>query len=152
MADSSLSAQRLRQNGVYLITGGFGKIGLCLAHYLARSVGARLILIGRSELPAKSSWDEQLSALGENSAIGRKILAVRALEAMGAEVLAFGADVADEVQMRAVDVLYQDGRHAYVRGAIEPDDVIVSGGLHRIVPGQGVRIGEQRVSHRSAAP
>jgi len=39
---------RLRQKGVYLITGGLGNIGLKLAEYLARTVKARLVLLGRT--------------------------------------------------------------------------------------------------------
>jgi len=42
---------RLRQ-GVYLITGGMG-MGLVLAQYLAQ-VKAKLVLVGRSGLPAKA--------------------------------------------------------------------------------------------------
>ena len=92
----------LRENGVYLITGGFGKIGLELGQYLAQTVAARLVLIGRSEIPARDSWDDCLASMGEASAVGSKILAIRALEEAGAEVLAFTADVTSEERMRAV--------------------------------------------------
>src|SRR4029077_4397876 len=34
----------LRQGGVYWITGGLGRVGLALAAYLARTVGAKLVL------------------------------------------------------------------------------------------------------------
>ncbi len=109
--------QYLRDQGVYLITGGFGKIGLLLAHYLAQTVGARLFLIGRSELPSKASWDEQLSLLGEDSAVGRKILAMRALEEAGADVIALSADVSDEKQMREV-VAEAIQRYGQINGVI----------------------------------
>ncbi len=75
---------RLRQRGVYLITGGLGGIGLELASYLAQAVSARLILIGRT--PAGPAANER----------------VKALEALGAEVFCGVADVADVVAMRAV--------------------------------------------------
>ena len=39
---------RLREEGVYLITGGMGRIGMTLAGYLAQSLKARLILVGRA--------------------------------------------------------------------------------------------------------
>ena len=35
----------LRQNGVYLITGGLGRIGLTFAEHLAVRVQARLVLV-----------------------------------------------------------------------------------------------------------
>nr|AIE12097.1 putative NRPS/PKS hybrid synthase module B7B [uncultured bacterium] len=90
----------LRQNGVYLITGGLGNIGLQLGQYLARAVSARLVLLGRSELGPRSDWDDLLAGTGKSTALGRKILAVRALEDAGAEVLVLSADVADAAQMR----------------------------------------------------
>ena len=53
---------RLREGGVYLIAGGTGGVGLALAEWLAKSVKQpRLALIGRSELPARDTWEECLS-------------------------------------------------------------------------------------------
>src|SRR5688572_28102795 len=40
--------RRLRERGVYMITGGLGRIGLLLAEYLARTAQAKLILTGRT--------------------------------------------------------------------------------------------------------
>lgn len=91
----------LREKGVYLITGGFGNVGLHLGHYLARSASARLVLLGRSQIPPKDNWDENLASHGKESDVGRKIVALRALEEAGAEVMALSADVTDEAQMRA---------------------------------------------------
>jgi len=85
---------RLRKQGVYLITGGFGNIGFTLAQYLARSVQARLILVGRSPLP-----DQQQPDRCNDS---RKVLKIKQLEQLGAEVLALSADVSNPEQMAAV--------------------------------------------------
>ncbi|WP_437483072.1 SDR family NAD(P)-dependent oxidoreductase [Sorangium sp. So ce1014] len=41
-------ASLLRRGGVYVVTGGAGGIGAILAEHLARTVGARLVLAGRS--------------------------------------------------------------------------------------------------------
>ncbi|WP_198119457.1 SDR family NAD(P)-dependent oxidoreductase [Massilia rhizosphaerae] len=38
----------LKQGGVYLVTGGLGGLGGIVADYLAKQVGARLVLVGRS--------------------------------------------------------------------------------------------------------
>jgi acyl transferase domain-containing protein/acyl-CoA synthetase (AMP-forming)/AMP-acid ligase II/acyl carrier protein len=75
---------RLRERGVYLITGGLGGLGLAIAEHLARTVQARLVLLSRS---------------GE--AGGEKAGRIAALEALGAEVLVVAADVADEAQLAA---------------------------------------------------
>src|SRR5262249_6060325 len=63
---------RLRRNGVYLITGGLGNIGLALAEALAADVQARLILVGRSAFPPRESWDERLAATPDDD-VNRKI-------------------------------------------------------------------------------
>ena len=95
------SARQLRQRGVYLITGGLGRVGLLLAEYLARTVQARLVLIGRSGLPPRAEWKSWLADSNEPDAIQRKIQRVQAMETSGAEVLVLSADVADEEQMQA---------------------------------------------------
>ena len=49
---------RLRDGGVYLITGGLGGIGLTLAEYLAQTAGAKLVLVGRSSFPDRDNWEQ----------------------------------------------------------------------------------------------
>jgi acyl transferase domain-containing protein len=94
-------AARLRENGVYLITGGFGGLGLALATYLAHSIRAKLVLLGRVALPERTDWARWLETHGQDDAISRRIQHVQALEALGAEVLPLSADVTDQRQMRA---------------------------------------------------
>ena len=93
---------RLREGGVYLITGGLGRIGLVLAEYLARTVRAKLILIGRSAFPGRDKWEQWLATHGEDDRVSRRIRKVQAIEELGAEVLIISADVANEEQMQAV--------------------------------------------------
>ncbi|MGD2087207.1 MAG: SDR family NAD(P)-dependent oxidoreductase [Candidatus Aminicenantes bacterium] len=93
---------RLREKGVYLITGGWGGIGLELAGYLAKTSCARLVLVGRSVFPAREAWDQWLSTHPDQDRISRKILKIKALEQAGAEVLLLSADVADYQQMHQV--------------------------------------------------
>jgi acyl transferase domain-containing protein len=93
---------RLREGGVYLITGGLGGIGLAMAQYLARSVQARLVLISRSGLPPRSEWPRILEARGDEQGVGRQVRIVQEMEAAGTEILALAADVTNEAQMRAV--------------------------------------------------
>ncbi|MCP4697004.1 MAG: SDR family NAD(P)-dependent oxidoreductase, partial [Gammaproteobacteria bacterium] len=107
----------LRLKGVYLITGGLGGIGLALAEYLAETVQAKLILTGRSALPAGNKRAEWLANHDEHNAVSRKIRKVQALEALGAEVLAVGADAADRLQMQKV-ILAAEQRFGPVNGVI----------------------------------
>jgi acyl transferase domain-containing protein/acyl carrier protein len=91
---------RLRQRGVYLITGGLGRIGLCLAEYLAKAVQPKLVLLGRSKLPEREHWQQWLATHDQEDLISQKIRKILALEHLGAEVLVICADVANEAQMQ----------------------------------------------------
>ncbi len=95
---------KLEEKRVYLITGGLGGIGLVLAEYLAKTVKAKLILTGRSIIPPKEEWLQWLSVHDESNNISRKIKKLQDLEALGAEVLAISADVANLEQMQKVVV------------------------------------------------
>jgi amino acid adenylation domain-containing protein len=92
---------RLREKGVYLITGGLGGIGLVLAEYLAETVQARLVLAGRSGLPSREEWERWLESHESNDGVSAKIRKVQLLEKLGAEVMVLSVDVSDEVQMKA---------------------------------------------------
>jgi polyketide synthase PksN len=52
----------IHKNGVYVITGGFGRIGLSLAHYLSTFDLKKIILCGRKALPDKEVF-EKLNAI-----------------------------------------------------------------------------------------
>ena len=90
---------RLKPGGVYLITGGLGGIGLILAEHLAKTVQAKLILIGRSKFPPAEEWSEWLASHDAQDSISQKIHKIRKLEALGSEVLNICADVANLQQM-----------------------------------------------------
>jgi non-ribosomal peptide synthase protein (TIGR01720 family) len=102
-------ATRLRERGVYLITGGLGGIGLAVAGYLARSVGAKLILTGRSAFPKKEEWARWSAGYAnghmdddETRLIKDKIKKLQALEELGAEIEIASADVTDIDKMQVV--------------------------------------------------
>src|SRR5581483_9067087 len=95
-------ANRLREHGVYLITGGFGAVGLVLAEYLARRYQARLVLLGRSSIPPRHAWQQWQAEHGPEDAMSPRFAPLAQLEQLGAEALALSADVADEEHMRAV--------------------------------------------------
>jgi acyl transferase domain-containing protein len=92
---------QFRSQGVYLITGGLGGIGLTLAEYLATTLQARLILIGRSAFPDKANWFQWLSEHEPQDEISQKIRLLQRLEASGAESLVIQADVTNPAQMQA---------------------------------------------------
>lgn len=92
--------QRLKEHGVYLITGGTGGLGLTLAEHLAQKLKARLVLTGRAALPEREEWPTWLEAHATDDPLSTKIRAVMRMEEFGAEVMTVAADVSDESQMR----------------------------------------------------
>jgi acyl transferase domain-containing protein len=116
-----------RPGGVYLITGGLGGIGLGIAAHLARTVRAKLVLVGRTGLPERAEW-ERLAAAGDETA--RRIDAVRDLEAAGSEVLALAADVADERRLSEVVALAR-ARFGAIHGVLHAAGV-PAGGLAQL--------------------
>jgi amino acid adenylation domain-containing protein len=93
---------QLRDRGVYLITGGLGHIGLELAGYLARSVRARLVLVGLSGFPAEELWEQWLASHDAQDTVSPKIRKLQSLRQLGAEVLIAQADAGNLQQMQKV--------------------------------------------------
>ena len=117
---------RLKDRGVYLITGGMGGMGLEIAQYLAATVQARLVLVGRTALPMREEWDEYVKTHDEADEVSQRILKLRALEEAGGEVLVAAADVANEEQMR--DVLAQTrSRFGEINGVVHAAGVAGGG-------------------------
>ncbi|MDZ7969674.1 MAG: SDR family NAD(P)-dependent oxidoreductase [Nostoc sp. DedSLP03] len=92
----------IKDEGVYLIIGGLGYIGLVLAEYLAQTAHAKLILTARSSFPVKQEWSQWLATHDESDEISCKIQKLQTLETFGAEVLICRADVGNLEQMQAV--------------------------------------------------
>ncbi len=98
--NSNGGRQRLKEGGVYLITGGLGGIGLTLAKYLAQKVKAQLILTGRSAFPDRINWEKWLNSHHVEDSTSQKIRKVYELEKLGSEVLVVSADVTNLTQMQ----------------------------------------------------
>ncbi|MEW6737705.1 MAG: SDR family NAD(P)-dependent oxidoreductase, partial [Acidobacteriota bacterium] len=99
---SAIFTKRLRVGGVYLITGGLGNIGLLLGNYLAETLQAKLILVGRTPFPQRDDWQTWLATHDENDSISQKLQRIMLFEKLGAEVVIATADVANKEQMEMV--------------------------------------------------
>jgi acyl transferase domain-containing protein/acyl-CoA synthetase (AMP-forming)/AMP-acid ligase II len=98
----------LRQEGVYLITGGMGEVGLALAEHLGRTAHARVILLGRTQFPPRDQWEEWVKNHPETDAMSARIQRLIALESVAASVSVLSVDVAEPGQLqRAVDSIYE---------------------------------------------
>ena len=103
-----------RSDVTYLITGGLGDIGLQIARTLAARGVRRLILLGRTPLPPRDQW----SATGQDTQIGRRVAAIRALEAEGVSVHVAAVDVSNEAQLREFLDRYAAEAWPPIRGVI----------------------------------
>ncbi|MCR8984752.1 amino acid adenylation domain-containing protein [Brevibacillus laterosporus] len=122
-ADCDVTA---RENGVYLITGGTGGLGLEIAKYLAGQQSVKLALLGRSYLPEKDDWNSMLTRNDVCQKTIRKLTAIQEIERMGSEILYYQADVSKEADLQYV---LEDLRTSFGR----IDGIIHSAGL----PGDG---------------
>jgi acyl transferase domain-containing protein/NAD(P)-dependent dehydrogenase (short-subunit alcohol dehydrogenase family)/acyl carrier protein len=93
---------RLKPGGVYLVTGGLGGVGLVMAEYLAKKLGAALILTGRTGLPPREQWEQVIASTPPHEGIGLQIRKVKEIEEMGAKLLVLRADAAEPGQMQEV--------------------------------------------------
>lgn len=94
------SNSNFRERGVYLITGGLGDLAHQCALDLARSFRARIALMGRTDLPDRSTWSELAGGRAGASQIARAIAAIHEIEAAGGEVLYVRADITDPEAVR----------------------------------------------------
>jgi acyl transferase domain-containing protein len=116
----------LKRDGVYLITGGLGGIGLALAEWLAERVGARLLLTGRRSVPPRAEWGSLPEGPDAGGRMPGIVAAIRRIEAAGGEVLTAEADAADaEAMARAIEQARQ--RWGGIDGVIHAAGVAGSG-------------------------
>ncbi|MCA4900411.1 MAG: SDR family NAD(P)-dependent oxidoreductase [Cytophagales bacterium] len=86
----------IKDNGVYLITGGLGGIGIELATYLSKIRNVRLALIGRSDFADRSKWNQLMKSGGD---MAEKIRAIQEIEKNGSQVLVLKGNVGDKESM-----------------------------------------------------
>src|SRR5262249_14212174 len=125
---------RLREGGVYLIAGGTGGVGLALAEWLAQSVRRpRLVLIGRSKLPVRDTWDGyRTNGNGSKPEVS--------------DVPGIGLDLKDETDHFAR--VEKNLRQELVRSSpdgLEPMlDALCAGYVHSYFQAAGIDVGEGR--------
>ena len=92
----------LKKQGVYLVTGGLGGVGLAIAEHLARTAQTRLVLVGRSPFPERAQWPQWLAEHPQDEPVSVRIRAILGMEAHGARVMSMRGDVASVDDMARV--------------------------------------------------
>jgi malonyl CoA-acyl carrier protein transacylase len=102
MEEKTASKVMIKDEGVYLITGGTGGIGLEMGKYLSgQAQNVRIALVNRTPMPDPGLWDEILYEEEDRQAC-RKINAIREMEARGASVHLYNADCSNRAGMKRV--------------------------------------------------
>jgi natural product biosynthesis luciferase-like monooxygenase domain len=110
---------QLRKDGSYLITGGLWGLGLEIAKTFAQQGAGHLILIGRSKLPPRETWDQVAAGTRQ----GIQIAGLRALEQSGVQVHYVALDIADEEGFSTFLQHYTQEGHPPIRGVIHAASV-----------------------------
>lgn len=109
-----------RPDGSYLITGGLGTLGLLVARWMAVNGARRLILMGRTQLPARSTW----KTLEANHPQRKLIQSIRELEALGATIHLAAVDAANEEQLSTFFSEYEREGWPEIRGVVHTAGVV----------------------------
>ncbi len=121
-----------KRNGVHLILGGLGGIGLTAAKALAEQGAGTLILTGRACFPPEEEWEERLAQYPENDIINQKIRRIIELQEQGAQVYLYQVQVSDEKRM---DELFTSIEHIHgkIQGVIYSAGTVVSDFFHNSI-------------------
>ncbi len=94
LAKSKEEVVKIKNGGVYLITGGIGGVGMVHAEALA-TFNTRLALMQRSAFPEKSEWTSLLASGETDPVLAQQIATLEELESAGTEILIVEGDVCD---------------------------------------------------------
>ena len=122
-AEGNLDDSRIKQGGVYLITGGMGGIGLVMAEHLAETAQAKLALLSRSALPKREMWADWIKTHSVTDKTSRRIQKIQALEAAGAEVMVVETDITNREQVKQA-IAQTKQRFGAINGVIHAAGVL----------------------------
>jgi acyl transferase domain-containing protein/acyl carrier protein len=119
--------------GVWIVIGGFGQIGLTIASWIAYSKKAPVILVSRSETPDSGEWDTWLQDHDAADPTSQRILAAKQLMDAGIAVSCESADVSDEPALRQVAERAVQ-RHGSIEGIVHSAGVVDNRIIHYTSP------------------
>lgn len=99
--EESDQAVEINENGVYIITGGMGGIGLEFADYLSSKNKVNIILINRSKFPQRDMWNSIIRENTDSKTI-QKINKIKQIESSGSSVELYSCNIADFDNLKIV--------------------------------------------------
>lgn len=91
----------IKKEGVYIVFGGAGGIGLELGKYLAQKNRVNICLVNRSIVPEVENWDEIIRN-EPDSKLSKRIRGVKEIEKLGSTVKYYKADVSSFEEVKDV--------------------------------------------------
>jgi acyl transferase domain-containing protein/acyl carrier protein/alpha-beta hydrolase superfamily lysophospholipase len=139
-AGTALPHPGFKQGGCYLITGGYGGIGLRTAAHLMQHFDAKVVLLSRSGLPPRDQWTRYLATHSPANRQAQRIRAVQELETIGhGAVLPLAADSCNSIEMRRA-VTQAEHQFGPVNGVIHGAGVIDDGPILAKTEAQMARV------------
>lgn len=119
--------------GVYVITGGLGSIGLLIAEHFVKEAkdGINIALMGRSVLPPEEQWSDLVNSNLDKRII-RAIRAIRGMKELGANVEVIAADTSNEEQLSAALTELRQ-RYSRIAGIVHAAGVAEGNVMNRLL-------------------
>ncbi len=95
------AAFTFKEQGVYVITGGTGSIGLEIARFISSKAKVNIALINRSAFPVFEKWNEIVER-GEDTKLCNKIDILSKVRQNGSNIALYNSDISDMARMKAV--------------------------------------------------
>ena len=91
----------IKKGGTYLITGGFGGLGIEIACWIAKNQPSHIVLLNRSRVPEHHLW-KQIIEDNENEKVCEKLKRLLKIEEEGSDVSCYFADVTEYDSLHTV--------------------------------------------------
>jgi NAD(P)-dependent dehydrogenase (short-subunit alcohol dehydrogenase family) len=110
----------LRPGSAYLVTGGFGSLGMHVARWLVHDGARHLILLSRSALPPRAEWSD----LKPEDPQAEHVAFIREIEGLGASVHVASLDIADGKALSGFLDNYRREGWPPIRGVIHSAGIV----------------------------
>ena len=95
----------IKENGVYLICGGLGRLGMIISDWISKQANTTIISISRSSFPPRETWDNISKETSLDSI--KKIEMIRTIEGRGSYFYYYSVDIGQDNQLHNfIDQIY----------------------------------------------
>jgi len=99
ISQNSNEGLSLQGEGIYIITGGMGGIGIEIAKHLSSKSSINLALVSRTEMPDAKEWEGILES-SKDEKLRSQIKAIKEIQDNGSNVICLGADISKEEEVQ----------------------------------------------------